>query len=121
MLYRKCGCITAKLRALHKFLCQCFHAAQHSGRHFEPHHFQSSYGLVQLLSSNAQLTGIQRRQIRPTCKFGIAHKTLQRLDGTIKRFAQFIKHPGQRAQIRLDGCIFNRLRRFRMHVGGRNN
>ena len=42
---------------------------------------------------------VQRRQIGLACYLGITHKAPHRLDRTVQRFAQLVKHPSQRTQV----------------------
>ena len=104
------GCVLiAVFRLLKKALHSSFHRPQHQGRLCQAHHFQCANGLVQLLACDAKLPRIHRGQVSPARSFGIAHKTFERFGRSIQRFAQFIQHPGQRAQItntcvKVGGC-----------------
>ena len=91
--------IAAGLGALHKLLHRRFHGPQHQRRRTHAHHFQRAAGLVQLLARNAQGASVQRRQIGLACYLGITHKAPHRLDSTVQRFAQLVKHPSQRTQV----------------------
>ena len=93
------GLITAKLRPLDKPLGECLHGTQHLGWRRLPHHFQCANGLMELLTGNAQLAGIQLGQVRPARQLGITHKPLQGAGGAAERLAQLIEHPGQRPQV----------------------
>ncbi len=95
------GFVCAQLRALHIPLNSGLHGPQDQGGCGHTHHLQRTAGLVQLLARHAQGAGVQRRQIRLLGYLGIVDKAAQRLDGSVQRLAQFIKHPGQRPQVLL--------------------
>ena len=90
------GLLTALLRLLNKFLNCCFHGSKHQRRPPETHHFKCPDGLMQLLARNPKMAGIQSGQIRSFRSFSLPHKALECFCSTIKRFAQFVKHPSQR-------------------------
>ncbi len=101
--------LAALLRTLDKSLHCRLHGAQNQRRRAQAHHLKRAHGLMQLLTRNTQLTGIQRGKVRTTRQFGIPDKTLQRLGRAIQRLAQFVQYPGQRAQIidsqvKFSGC-----------------
>ena len=91
--------IAAKLGPLHKPLGECLHGAQHLGRCGLTHHLEGANGLMKLLPCDAQLTRIQRGQIRPARQLGVPHKSLQGACRTIQRFAQLVQNPGQWPQV----------------------
>ena len=76
--------ITALLGPLHKFLRQRFHHAHDLGRTAEAHHLQCANRLVQLLTGDAQMAGIQARQVGAARQICVAHKTAHRLGGTVQ-------------------------------------
>ena len=69
--------LVALLRLLYKFLNSGFHGAQHQGGSSQSHHFKCAYCLVQLLACDAQLTGIQRCQIRASGCFRFSDETFE--------------------------------------------
>ena len=83
-LYLVGGVIAAKFGALHEFLGQRLHGAQDRGRHRHAHHLQGAHGLMQLLSCNAQLAGVEIGQIRAAREFRVAHKAAQRFGCTVE-------------------------------------
>ena len=93
------GVLAAEFRPLYKLLRQRLHGPQDLGRRAETDHLKGPYGLMQLLAGNPQLAGIDLGQVRAACGIGIANKAPQGLGRAIERFAQFIQHPGQRAEV----------------------
>ena len=58
-LQRGRGFLRAVFGTLYKAVDRSFHAAQHLSRGGDPHHLQSTTGLMQLLACNAQCRCIQ--------------------------------------------------------------
>ncbi|MES2956263.1 MAG: hypothetical protein V4711_12470 [Pseudomonadota bacterium] len=101
--------LAALLRALDKPLHCRFHGTQNQRRCAQTHHLKRAHGLMQLLTRNTQLAGIQRGKVGTSCQFSIPDKALQGLGRAIQRLAQFVQYPGQRAQIidsqvKFSGC-----------------
>ena len=108
--------VGACLGALHKFLHRRFHGPQHQGGRRHAHHFQRAGGLVQLLARQPQGRNVQRSQVRAACHVGLGDEAAQRLDSPVQRLAQFVQHPGQRAQVLL-ALEFSEI--WRLHsIGG---
>ena len=91
--------LVAQFGALHKALRHGFHGAQHARRRTQTHHLKRAFGLMQLLARDAQMAGVERRNVRAQRHVRIAHKAPQRTDRAVQRFAQFIQHPRQRTKV----------------------
>ena len=89
----------AELGTLDKFLHRGFHATQHVGGRAHADHFKSADRLVQLLARDPQVAIIDRSHVRATREIRVAHKTAQPSGRGVERLAQFVQHPGQRAQV----------------------
>ena len=74
----------ALLGLLHKPLHGGLHGSKHQCRRGQPHHFQRTNGLMQLLPRNAQLAGINGGQIRADGGLRIPDKSFERLGRTIE-------------------------------------
>ena len=109
------GIVAAQLGALDKLLRHSLHGAQHLGRGCKPDHLQRTHRLVQLLTRNAELTRVQLCQIRAACQFCVAHEPAHGFGGTIQRFFQLVKNPGQWAQIVVCHFIVDRGSFVRLH------
>ena len=89
----------AQFRTLDKLLHRGFHATEHVRGRTHADHFQCPDRLVQLLARDPQVAIVDRSHVRATREIRVAHKTAQRSGGGVQRLAQFVQHPGQRAQV----------------------
>ncbi|MES2688542.1 MAG: hypothetical protein V4706_17100 [Pseudomonadota bacterium] len=101
--------LAALLGTLDKSLHCRFHGTQNQRRGAQAHHLKCAYGLMQLLTRNTQLAGVERGEVGTSRQFSIPHKALQGLGRTIQRLPQFVQYPGQWAQIidsqvKFSGC-----------------
>jgi len=96
----------AQLRLLQELLYSGLHGTQHHGRLRKTDHFQYANRLMELLAGGAQLAGVRSTQIRTARCFSLFSKSLQRLGGSLQRFAELVEDPGQRPQVIHDGIGF---------------
>ena len=93
-------CLLAAMLGLQdKLLHRCFHSAQHQHRPSQADHLQGTHSLVELLTGNAQLAGINGGQIRATRRLSIPGKAFECFCRAVQRFAKLVEDPGQRAQV----------------------
>ena len=100
------GILSAELWMLHKLLRSSFHSSQQQRRAGQPHHFQHTDGLMQLLAGNSQLTGLYCGKIRTACHFGVPGETFERFGSALQRLSKLVKYPSQRAQVAHGGIRF---------------
>ena len=93
------GLFVAHQRALHKSLHRRFHGPQHLGWSTQPHHFEGTHGLVNLLARHAQRTGVDRFQVVVARLLGLTDEALDGFVRGVQRFAQLVEYPGQRTEV----------------------
>jgi len=93
------GVVGATRRGLDERLRHGLQGPHHQRHRCHAHHLKGSGGLVHLLARQAQRTHIGTGQLGAMAQRSLAHMAAQGLDRAIKGFAQFVQHPGQRAQV----------------------
>ena len=89
---------------LYKLLDRRLHRPQNKRGTWQADHFESAYSLMQLLPCDAQLAGIEGRQIRAACRLCISDETFERLGGAFQGLSELVKYPSQRPEI-VDGRL----------------